>query len=233
VEIDALHELPREEMSQTAIRQLRKQLENAGLRVSALAFPTRRGYNVADRLDRRVAATKRVMQLAHALGARCVINHVGRIPDSAEDEDYTLLIEVLSDLGRHGQRVGAWLAAETGAEDGESLAGLIARLPEGSLMANFDPGNLVVNGFAPLDALAALGPHVVHVHATDGVRDLARGRGTEVELGRGTVDFPAVLASLADHAYHGFLTIARDNSADPPAEFGNAVEFLRNLQFEG
>ena len=233
VEIDARHELPRGELSQTAIRQLRKQLDDAGLKLTALGFPTRRGYNVVDQLDRRIAATKQVLQLARALGAPAVINHVGTIPENAEEKEYTLLVEVLSDLGRHGQRVGAQLAAETGAESGERLARLIHALPEGALAVNLDPGKLIINGFAPLEAVAALGPHVVHVHANDGVQDLARRRGTDVELGHGSVDFPALLAALADHAYRGFLTVAREHAEDPVAEFGAAVEFLRNVQLGG
>ena len=44
VEIDARHELRAEELSQTGIRQVRKMLEDLNLRVSAVAYRTRRGY---------------------------------------------------------------------------------------------------------------------------------------------------------------------------------------------
>ena len=159
-----------------------------------------------------------------------MVNHVGRIPEDEQDDEFSLLVETLTDLGRHGQRVGTVLAAETGAEDGARLARLIDALPEGSLAVAFDPGNLIVNGHSPLDALAHLGAHVRSVHARDGTRDLARGRGSETELGRGSVDFPAVLAALEDHAYRGYLTVARDHATDPVADFANAVEFLKNIQ---
>lgn len=229
VEIDLRHELPAAELSQTGVRQLKKFLDDLGLAVCAVAFPTNRGYNVPDELDRRVAATKQAMQTAYALGAPVVVNHVGRIPEDDDDEARSLLIDVLTDLGRHGQMVGSMLAAETGAESGEHLGGLIDALPEGSLAVDFNPGNLIVNGFSPADALTALGPHIRHVHAKDGVRDLARGRGSEVELGRGAVDFPYLFAALEDRAYRGFLTVERTNAVDPVAEFGNAVSFLRNV----
>jgi sugar phosphate isomerase/epimerase len=58
VEIDARRELQLGEMSQTAIRQISKLLDDQGLRISALSFNTRRGYNVMADLDRRVAATQ-------------------------------------------------------------------------------------------------------------------------------------------------------------------------------
>jgi sugar phosphate isomerase/epimerase len=230
VEVDLRRELPAAEMSATAVRQFRKTLEDLGLKMSAVGFPTRRGYNVVEGLDRRVAATKRAMQLAYSLGAPVVINQVGRIPEDEDDREFTLLVEVLSELGEHGQRVGALLAAETGAEDGEQLGKLVAALPGGSLAVNFNPGNLITNGFSPLDAIAALGPHIMHIHAKDGVRDLARGRGSDVPLGRGSVDFPALLAALEDYQYRGFLTIERDAAEDPVAEFARAVQFLKNVQ---
>ena len=64
VEIDARHELQLGEMSQTAIRQISKLLNDHGLHISALSFNTRRGYNVMADLDRRVAATRQAMLLA-------------------------------------------------------------------------------------------------------------------------------------------------------------------------
>ena len=64
VEIDARGELRPDELSETGRRQLRKLLDDLGLKVAAVAFPTRRGYDVADDLDRRVAATKQAMQMA-------------------------------------------------------------------------------------------------------------------------------------------------------------------------
>jgi sugar phosphate isomerase/epimerase len=230
VEIDVRRELPVAEMSQTAVRQVRKLLADAGLRVCAVGFPTRRGYNVAAELDRRVSATKQALDLAHALGTGIVVNQVGMIPEDDQQDEFALLVEVLTELGRHGQRVGARLAAATGAESGSQLARLLNALPEGCLAVDFDPGSLIVNGHSPLDAMDALGSHVIHVHATDGTRDLARGRGSEVELGRGSVDFPAVLGALEDHAYRGYLTVARDSAVEPVTEFGNAVEFLKRIQ---
>ena len=96
-------------------------------------------------------------------------------------------------------------------------------------MVNFDPGNLIINGYSPLEAAGVLGPHIVHVHAKDAVRDLAQGRGLEVPLGRGSVDFPALLAVLEEHHYRGYLTIEREQSRQPEEEIGLAVQYLRNI----
>ena len=229
VEIDVRTQLKPHELSQTAMRQLRKMLEDCNLRVCAVAFRTRRGYNVAEDLDRRVEATKEALQLAQRLGAAVVVNHIGRVPDQSEGPEWELLVQVLSDLGRFGHRTGATLAAETGSEDGSNLARLIRALPEGSLGVNFDPGNLAVNGHPVHAALDELGQDVLHVHAKDGVRDLAQGRGLETPLGRGVVDFPELIGGLEEHSYRGYFTIERERSENPVAEIGQAVSYLRNL----
>lgn len=229
VEIDARGEIQPGQLSQTGLRQLRKMLEDRNLRVGAITFRTRSGYNVADHLDARVAGTKQAMKFAFDLGASVVVNQVGRVPPKAEGPEWDLLVQVLTDLGHFGQHIGAWLAAETGSEDGTDLARLISALPAGTIGVTFDPGNLIVNGFSARTALDQLAPHVMHVHAKDGVRDLAQGRGLEVPLGRGSVDFPELIASLAEREYRGYYMIERERSEFPVFEIGQAVQYLRSL----
>lgn len=229
VEIDARNDLKPHDLSRTGLRQLRKTLDDRNLRVCAVGFQTRRGYEVLEDLDRRVEATKQAMQFAYDLGASVVINQVGQIPTEPGGLQWDLLVQVLTDLGRFGQRVGAMLAVETGAEDATTLRQLLDALPAGSIGINLDPGNLIVNGFSASDAAKQLGEHVMHVHAKDGVRDLAQGRGLETQLGRGAVDFAEILAILEEHEYRGYFTIERQRASDPVLEVGQAVQYLRNL----
>jgi sugar phosphate isomerase/epimerase len=229
VELDARNEIKPREMSETAVRQLRKLLEDHRLRVAAVSFRTRRGYHVTEDLNQRVEATKDALTLAYQLGAGVVVNSVGHIPPEAQGREWETLRDALTDLGRHGQRAGALLAARTGAESGADLARLIRALPEGSLGVDFDPGSLIVAGFSPAEALAALASNVVHVHATDGVRDLGQGRGVQTPLGEGAVDFPQLLGSLEEQDYRGYFTLERESSAEPLREIREAVKFLRGL----
>lgn len=228
VEIDARSELKADELSRTGVRQVRKMLEDLNLGVSAVAYRTRRGYQTAGDLDRRVQATQQALKLAYEIGSSVVVNHIGRVPDKTSPE-WTTMVEALTDIGRFGQRVGATLAAETGTESGEELGGLIAALPPGSLGVDLHPANLIINGHSPREAARALAPHVIHVHATDGTRDLAHGRGIEVQLGRGLAEFPELLGILEEHHYRGFITIERRQSANAVAEIGDAVKYLKSL----
>jgi sugar phosphate isomerase/epimerase len=229
VELDARGELSPSQLSRTGLRQLRKTLEDHRLLVSAVTFRTRRGYDTPADLDRRVAATKMAMQFAYDLGCSVVVNHVGRVPTDPESVARRLLAEVLSDLADHGLRVGATLAAETGTESGEDLAGLLSELPEQGIGVDLNPGNLIAAGHSPLEATSVLGPSIVHVHATDGVCDLSRNRGERVPVGQGSVDFPGLLGALEEYDYRGYFTVAHQGTGDTARGVGDVIRYLRGL----
>ncbi|HKD36881.1 MAG TPA: sugar phosphate isomerase/epimerase family protein [Pirellulales bacterium] len=229
VELEARGELRPSQMTETAVRQVRKLLDDYGLRPVAISFPTRRGYDVPDEIEERIAGTKAAIKLAYQLKAPVVVIHAGCVPPEPVEPQWNQLVEVLSELGRFSHRAGALLAAQTGSEGGPELARLIAALPGGSLGVDFDPASLIVNGNSPLEAIESLGPHILHVHATDAVRDLARGRGTEVAVGRGTADFPNLIGKLEEYNYRGYFTVGRQSAADPLVEIGAAIEYLKSL----
>ena len=229
VEIDGRNEVAVADLSRTGVRQVRKMLEDLNLRVAALSSRTRRGYGEVAELDRRIDATKKALKLAYELGTNVVVNHIGRVPADDDVQTLTTLRTALADIGREGQRVGALLAAETGTESGPVLLKLIESLPPGSLGVDFNPANLVMHGYDPREAAQALGGHVLHVHATDATRDVAAGRGIEVPLGRGSVEFPELLGALEEHQYRGYLTIRRHESVNALEEIAAAVKYLRAI----
>jgi sugar phosphate isomerase/epimerase len=229
VEIDARRELPPSEMTQTGLREFHKLLGDLNLRVAAIAFPTRRGYDDPEELERRVFATQAAMRFAVDLKSDVVINRIGRIPDSDDDPRFGRLIEALTAIGAHGERVGARLAAQTADASPQSLARLLAALPEHTVGIDLHPGELIIAGRTPQEALELLGQHVLHVHASDAVRDFGAGRAKPVELGRGTADLPELLGRLTEFDYRGWVTIEARDAADPISEIGNAVAFLRSL----
>lgn len=228
VEIDARTDLKPDELSHTGVRQVRKMLEDLNLQVSAVSFRTRRGYQVQDDLEPRLDATRKALRMAYELGTNVVVNHIGRVPAEG-DAATSILVAALTDLGRYSQRVGAFLAAETGTESGEELAKLIDRLPPGSIGVDFNPAALIVNGHSPREAVRALAPHIMHVHAIDATRDLSLGRGIEVALGQGSAELPELLGVLEEHQYRGFITVARHDTDHPLTDIRQAIEFLRNM----
>ena len=229
VEIDARTEIRPAQLSQTGLRQLRRTLEDLRLRVSAISFPTRRGYDDVEDLDRRIAATGQAMKMAYELGAKVVINRLGPLPSDASDARHDALRASLIDLGGQGHRVGATLALRTGGQAGTEIAQLLSDLPERTIGVSLDPHAQIVANQSVEETVSAIGSSIVHVHANDAVRDLSLGRGLEVTLGRGSTDFPALLGQLEEFAYREWFTIERHECDDPVTEIGDAVQYLRSL----
>ena len=229
VEINARTELRPSELSRTGVRHLKKMLGDLNLKVSAIHFPTRRGYDDPADLERRIEATKRAIDMAYQLGAKVVTNRIGWISDEPDDDRRQILLQALMDIGQHSQRSGAWLAAQTTAETGDALRGLIDSLPPMTLGVDFDPGEFIIHGHSAEQALKVLGRHVLNFRARDAVRDLSAGRGLEVQLGRGSVDMAGLLGVLEENRYEGYITIVRDSESDCVMQCAQSIEYLDNL----
>jgi sugar phosphate isomerase/epimerase len=229
VEIDARHELRPSDLSRTGLREFHKLLADSNLRVSAVAFPTRRGYDDPDDLERRVLATQDAMRFAADLRSEVIINDIGHVADKPEDPGFRRMIEALTAIAATGERTGVRLAAQTTTASPEDLARVIGALPEHSMGIDLYPSGLVAAGHSPARAIESLGPHVLHIHACDAVRNAATRRTNEVELGRGSADFPELLGLLSEFNYRGWTTIERHESPNPILDIENAVAFLRAL----
>ncbi|MEO1525138.1 MAG: sugar phosphate isomerase/epimerase family protein [Planctomycetota bacterium] len=227
VELDGRGEAHPESLSDTGLRHLKKLLDERNLKVAAIRFQTRSGYDNPDNLQRRVEATKSAMDLAYKLGTNSVINFIGRVPEDQDDPRYGAMQSVLDDLGRYGARVGAFLAAETGAESGSVLSEFLREKEDGFVAVALNPGQLIINRHSVVDALRDLKDRVQVVCATDGVLDLAEGRGISVPIGEGTADYPQILASLEDVGFRGHFTVGRKDSVIP--ELVQGLKYLGNL----
>ena len=228
VQIDARGDFSPARLSHTGRRQLRKILDDFRLKVAAVGFHTRGTFYHQSDLDRRVEAAKSAMQFASELRAPVVVSQLGRIPPDRDSPERRLLVEVLADLGRHGQRVGALLAAETGSDPSQTLAELIDQLPEFSLGVDLNPGKVVGAGFSPVEAAAMLGPSILLVHATDAKSDSGP-RAEDLPPGQGDVDYPALLGALDEHDYRGYFAIGAPGPGSPAGEIARSIEFLRRL----
>ena len=227
IEIDARNDLKPQDLSATAMRQLRKMLDDLNLRVTAVRFPTRRGYDDPEDLDRRVSATKDAMRMAVDLGCDNLINSAGQVGD-LEGESMKLMQEVLSDLGRHSYHYGCFLCCRTGFEPLASLQAMLESLPEQSVFIALDSAALIGGGFeaGPIGPIA---PLVRTVYASDCVPDRSRtGQSMRVPLGQGLVDFPELLATLEDGKYRGPY-IVEGYGKDPVTSAKQACQFLRQV----
>jgi sugar phosphate isomerase/epimerase len=233
VQVDATGELGPNKLSQTGRREFSHLLRSMDLELSAIGCPLRRGLDSAEDQQPRIEHVKRVMSLAFDLGPRVVVIQAGRVPDADEEKASAprvgYLAEALRALGAHGDRTGVVLALETGLESGATLREYLNRFDAGSLQVNYDPANLLMNGFDPIESLRELRGKVRHVHAKDARIVGASRSAREVPLGQGDIDWLQLLATLEEVDYRGWLTIERESSDDRLGDAAGAVSFLRRL----
>lgn len=231
VELDLRNDLKIDELSRTAIRQILKHLDDRRLKVASVRFATRRGYDEQEELERRVEATKLAMQKAFELGASIVCNPIHSVPEPSSEQGL-LMTQVLYDLGRHAVQVGASLALST-AVTAEELKILLGENRPG-IVLELDGAGVLMAGGKPEEVASAFGDHVVQLRVRDAVRDSSRKGGVEVQVGRGSVDFPEILGKLEERQFTGYLLLGRDEPEDQiaerrAAEMAEGVEYLRNL----
>lgn len=148
------------------------------------------------------------------LGIRNIITHIGFIPDNPFDENFIGIAEVLrvigSELKKHDQR----LLFETGEELPVTLIQMMRTVGLDNLGVNFDPANLLSNGRSidPVKSLHLLAPYLLGIHAKDAIPPAGIvPKGHETQIGRGEVNFPAMIGLLREIGYDGEITIEHEN----------------------
>lgn len=229
VQLDAVGELGPANLSQTGRRELRNMLRAHNLELTALGCPLRRGLGETAGLEARLHHIQQVMSLSFDLGAHRVIIQAGPIPSEPDAPAAAQLQESVRTITQAGDRSGTMLLLETGLESGEVMARFLDRFDTGSLAVNFDPANLLVNGFDPYESVRALRGRIVHTHARDARLTTASRTAQELPVGHGDIDWLRYLDALEEIDYRGYLVVERENGTDRRADVAAGVEFLRRL----
>ena len=198
------------------------------LSVASLSFPLRRPLHDVEQLDARLAAIKQAMQFAWDLKARALTCRIGRLVDEPDSPDAIRQREILGELARHGNHVGVTLSITPSGDSPERLKAQLEAQDEGPLGIDFDPAERVISRHDPTASLRELHAFVSHVTVRDALGG-ADGGGREVAVGRGQVDWDAVLATLDEMNYNGWQTIDRREGDDPLADMTRAVSYLRSV----
>jgi sugar phosphate isomerase/epimerase len=231
VQLDARADLKPAEISQTGRRELLHLLEELGLTVGSVSFATQHPFCDEVRLDARLAAARSAMELAWHLKARVFTVRIGRVAPDADTPEFRHMHAVLSELARHGNHLGVTPAVAASMESIPALVTLVDRVASGRLGVDFDPAAVVMAGGDPPAALRALHAAVVHFTARDGAREID-GTGLEVEVGRGEVDWLALLPLLTEIEYEGWINVTRTRGADLSGDVARAVSFLKQVGLE-
>ena len=229
LQIDATGDFSPERLADTARRELKNLLRTYNQQLTALNCPLRHGLDEAENQQPRIDYVRRAMTMAFELGPRIVVVPCPKLPAETEIERARLLREALTDIGRHGDRVGSVLALEIGLDAPEAVRDYLASYDIGSLKVNYDPANMLVNAFDPVQGIVTLHRLIAHTHARDARKTTVSRGAQEVALGAGDIDWLSYVASLSAVEYRGWLTIERENSGDRLKEIERAVAFLRRV----
>jgi L-ribulose-5-phosphate 3-epimerase len=178
----------------------------------------------------------KVLQKAADFAARwklpSITTHVGFLPSDPRDRLYIGTVEALKRVAGHCANRGIGFNFETGQETPVTLLRTIELVNTGNLGINLDPANLILYGNGnPVDALDVFGKYVVDTHCKDGLYPTNGSElGKETPLGKGKVDFAALVGGLKKLGYRGPLTIEREiGGPQQVKDIRKAIALLRPL----
>ena len=155
-------------MTAKEIKEVKKIIDGAGIKVSALCGDF--GCDMYYTRDRaQIDKEKRIMEIAKELGTDIVTTHIGVVPEDFACKQYESMHEVCRELAEFADTMGGHFAVETGPERAELLKKFLDNLGSRGVAVNLDPANLVMcAGDDPVKAVYTLKEYIVHTHAKDG-----------------------------------------------------------------
>lgn len=187
------------DMKAPEVRQVRQALADRGLQATAMEV----GPPDPIRLER-------VFVLAGDLGVPIV--NIGSGGKTGDEESVKQAIASIRDLAQLARRHGVRLAVKphVGQAIHDSATGLrlMDEVGEPALGLNFDPSHLFRANEDPQDVVRLWGNRIVTAHVRDCASREQRVGPPETQIpGRGSVDLPATLRTLADIGYTGPLNL--------------------------
>lgn len=214
-------------LDRTARADLLHFIKSNGLVVSALCGDFG-GFTDPSTVEERVEKTIQVIDLAPDLETNIITTHIGLIPEDPNDVAWRTMSEALEKVGEYAENRECLLATETGPEEPELMAKLFRTLKTEAIDVNYDPANLVLNGYDPIAGVKVLKDYIVHAHAKDALRH-PDGSAEEMPLGAGSVGIPDFIAALREISFDGFVTVERETGEDRAGDIRKAVQYLRSL----
>lgn len=209
-----------EDLTDTALRDIRHTIANAGLTLSGFHAEYELRLDQTGRLDELVETAREHLSLAGRLRAPVLTTSLGGLPEDASARADA--VDVLRGLAETAQTHGVILALGTGRASAAELAASLDEIACGTLGANLDPGRLRLRPAAA--AAEVLAEHLVHVHGTDGIA----GEGL-VTPGRGEVDWQELIASLESIGYTGPVILRTAPGPQAVSILREGLAFLSGL----
>ena len=232
VQFDLRNEVVAANLSETGRRQFLHRISELNLAVSGASYPLSRPLTEEHEVDRRVSELRDAMTFAYSLKAKTLCCKVGRIPEDPASKSRLLLVEILTDLAAHSNRVGTVLCITPTNDSAEDLLALVNEVKSGPIGIDFDPAHFALTGRSNAEALRVLHAVTMHVQLRDGFKGFDGG-GQESTVGSGVVDWVELLAVLSETDYRGWMTAIRNQGDDRANDIVRAVKHVGRLLLGG
>lgn len=229
-------------------KKFRRYLQDSGVELSAIChWGGSVDLGELKDIDKNIEDGKKLLEFAADLECGIWQGHCGVMPHSNKDPKWARFVDSFGQICRHGEKVGAKLAIETGPEPPAVLLQMIEEVGSSSLNVNYDPANLILwpakyikdageeydreKAFAeyqPIEGVKTLGKRIIHTHAKDAMVFPGNER-KEVALGDGWIDWPKYVGYLREVGFDGYFAIEREVGENPVEDISRAIEYLRTL----
>jgi sugar phosphate isomerase/epimerase len=201
--------------------QVRAVLDKNGLRAPS----THTGGNLLDDLDRH-------LDEAATIGHTQLI--IASLPHRQTLDEYRAWADRVNEAGAKARGHGVWLGFHNHADDFKPVEGgvpydvMAERADPSVTRLQLDIGNLGMTGRDPMDYMKRFGAKYWSFH----VKDLPRlGATSDVELGKGVIDFKRLLASI-DRIDEKFLFVEQETYPGTPLDSARRdFTYLSTLEF--
>jgi len=222
------------DLTESQIREARKELRDRGFRLSAIGSPLGK-VRLEESFPPELERLRRAIDLAHFFetpNIRIFSFSEKENPDRYASEVFRRLEKEASLAQSRGVRLLHENEARIFGESPERCLKIFEKVPTPALRAVFDPANFVVSGYKSKEAWDMLKEHVVHFHIKD-----ARSETKEiVPAGKGDGQVQEILREAWEGGFDGFLTlephlvVAGESSGfTGPGRFSEAVDALKEI----
>jgi sugar phosphate isomerase/epimerase len=228
VQLDLRNEVSSIEWTSTALRDCKHFASELGIKLAVGTFPLKRSLADKEHLEKRVLAIRGAMTLARQFGMSVLTLCAGTLPAPEQVGPRRILHDVLSDLARHADHVGVSLCLTPAGESPAAMLELINSVEIGPLAVDFDPSTIDVKDSTPVEALRQLHAVLGHVSLVDLMRNYG-GTAQKVVVGRGSLPWIELLATLDEIGFQGWQTCLSGPSDDPASDLRAAIKYIANL----
>ena len=235
------------ELSESGRRHLKRLATGLGLEIVALRADLG-GARLLDTaaVDGHLHRIRDILQLARDMDVPLVTAPLGKFhPD--DEREYSLVLQAVAHIAECADTLDRSFAIETAGARGAGWTGcaggttrcagaspgalpkLLQQLSCPHLKICYDPAELLLDGFDPLESVGHLAGDIALAMARDAERGTPNRAGRETNLGNGHLDLQAYLAHLDAAGYHGPWVVRRSNSADPRRDLQICKQYLDSV----